>query len=159
MAASKSTHRLPPLIPTSLYLGLRFMQSQDLSYHVGPQWLRAPCDRGGLPPCQVRSDQVPEASPLIFRCRGPEVETWFGADEGCDPALDNEWPLLPFMALSDGAHAYVSRGPARACPSLTCISGRQRTSPTSPYDKPPPPPSRQRLSLASRARDSWMPPS
>jgi hypothetical protein len=36
--------------------------------------------------------------------RGPEVESWFGAEEGTDPALVHEWPLLPFMALSDGAH-------------------------------------------------------
>ncbi|KAI1102184.1 transport protein Avl9-domain-containing protein [Jackrogersella minutella] len=37
--------------------------------------------------------------------RGPEVERWFGAAEGQDPAVDYDWPLLPFMALSDGAHA------------------------------------------------------
>ncbi|KAK6585106.1 hypothetical protein PZA11_001833 [Diplocarpon coronariae] len=37
--------------------------------------------------------------------RGPEVESWLGVPEGVDPAVDNEWPLLPFMALSDGAHA------------------------------------------------------
>jgi hypothetical protein len=37
--------------------------------------------------------------------RGPEVESWYGADEGTDPAELNNWPLLPFMALSDGAHA------------------------------------------------------
>ncbi|KAI1656720.1 transport protein Avl9-domain-containing protein [Daldinia decipiens] len=37
--------------------------------------------------------------------RGPEVERWFGVDEGQDPAVEYDWPLLPFMALSDGAHA------------------------------------------------------
>ncbi|KAI9825051.1 MAG: late secretory pathway protein avl9 [Thelocarpon impressellum] len=41
----------------------------------------------------------------FHHARGPEVESWFGVDDGCDPAADNEWPLLPFMALSDGAHA------------------------------------------------------
>ena len=45
--------------------------------------------------------------------RGPEVELWLGAEEGTDPATENDWGLLPFMALSDGAHAYVC--PA-ACP-------------------------------------------
>ncbi|KAH0551250.1 hypothetical protein GP486_007452, partial [Trichoglossum hirsutum] len=35
---------------------------------------------------------------------GPEVESWFGVEDGSDPAIENEWPLLPFMALSDGAH-------------------------------------------------------
>ncbi|KAH9897237.1 transport protein Avl9-domain-containing protein [Xylariomycetidae sp. FL2044] len=37
--------------------------------------------------------------------RGPEVEKWFGVAEGQDPAADWDWTLLPFMALSDGAHA------------------------------------------------------
>ncbi|KFY01401.1 hypothetical protein V490_00929 [Pseudogymnoascus sp. VKM F-3557] len=49
-------------------------------------------------------------SPLVtvvgfHHARGPEVESWYGADEGTDPAELNNWPLLPFMALSDGAHA------------------------------------------------------
>ncbi|KAL8902836.1 MAG: hypothetical protein Q9207_004348 [Kuettlingeria erythrocarpa] len=38
---------------------------------------------------------------------GPEIESWFGVDDGVDPAADNDWSLLPFMALSDGAHAYT----------------------------------------------------
>lgn len=41
----------------------------------------------------------------FHHARGPEVETWFGVEEGSDPAVDYDWNLLPFMALSDGAHA------------------------------------------------------
>ncbi|KJZ79777.1 hypothetical protein HIM_00491 [Hirsutella minnesotensis 3608] len=41
----------------------------------------------------------------FHHARGPEVETWFGAEEGVDPATEYGWSLLPFMALSDGAHA------------------------------------------------------
>lgn len=41
---------------------------------------------------------------LLTPFRGPEVEFWLGAAEGVDPAADNDWSLLPFMALSDGAH-------------------------------------------------------
>ncbi|KAI9655561.1 MAG: late secretory pathway protein avl9 [Bathelium mastoideum] len=40
----------------------------------------------------------------FHHARGPEVEAWFGVPEGIDPAADNDWPLLPFMALADGAH-------------------------------------------------------
>ncbi|KAL6719936.1 hypothetical protein ACLMJK_001857 [Lecanora helva] len=36
---------------------------------------------------------------------GPEIESWFGVEDGTDPAADNDWSFLPFMALSDGAHA------------------------------------------------------
>jgi hypothetical protein len=36
---------------------------------------------------------------------GPEIETWLGVEDGTDPAVENDWGNLPFMALSDGAHA------------------------------------------------------
>ena len=39
-------------------------------------------------------------------CRGPEIESWFGVDDGADPVADNDWSFLPFMALSDGAHTW-----------------------------------------------------
>lgn len=54
----------------------------------------------------IRSDFVPLVSVVDFHhARGPEVERWFGAAEGFDPAVEYDWSLLPFMALSDGAHA------------------------------------------------------
>ncbi|PGH17578.1 hypothetical protein AJ80_04756 [Polytolypa hystricis UAMH7299] len=40
----------------------------------------------------------------FHHARGPEVELCFG-EEGTDPVGENDWSLLPFMALSDGAHA------------------------------------------------------
>lgn len=46
---------------------------------------------------------------LIY-LRGPEIECWIGVEDGRDPAVENDWSLLPFMALSDGAHAYVFLG-------------------------------------------------
>jgi hypothetical protein len=52
------------------------------------------------------SSFVPLVTVVGFHhARGPEVESWFGVGEGRDPAADYDWPLLPFMALSDGAHA------------------------------------------------------
>ncbi|OAA61325.1 LAlv9 family protein [Cordyceps fumosorosea ARSEF 2679] len=53
------------------------------------------------------SDFTPLVTVVGFHhARGPEVESWFGADEAApDPAADYNWHLLPFMALSDGAHA------------------------------------------------------
>lgn len=54
----------------------------------------------------MRSDFVPLVAVVDFHhARGPEVERWFGAPEGFDPAVEYDWSLLPFMALSDGAHA------------------------------------------------------
>ncbi|KAF2101229.1 hypothetical protein NA57DRAFT_72671 [Rhizodiscina lignyota] len=43
----------------------------------------------------------------FHHARGPEVERWIGVEDGRDPASENDWSLLPFMALSDGAHASV----------------------------------------------------
>ncbi|KAF2136862.1 uncharacterized protein K452DRAFT_279437 [Aplosporella prunicola CBS 121167] len=40
----------------------------------------------------------------FHHARGPEVEKWIGVPEDSDPAVENDWPLLPFQALSDGAH-------------------------------------------------------
>jgi hypothetical protein len=54
----------------------------------------------------VISNFIPLVSVVDFHhARGPEVEKWFGAEEGHDPAVMYDWTLLPFMALSDGAHA------------------------------------------------------
>ena len=36
--------------------------------------------------------------------RGPEIEHWIGAAEGSDPTAENDWHLIPYMALPDGAH-------------------------------------------------------
>lgn len=41
----------------------------------------------------------------FHHARGPEVEKWFGIHNGFDPATEYDWSLLPFQALSDGAHA------------------------------------------------------
>jgi len=46
-----------------------------------------------------------QAANIVYS--GPEIETWLGVEEGTDPAIENDWGNLPFMALSDGAHAYV----------------------------------------------------
>ncbi|PYI32362.1 avl9 protein [Aspergillus indologenus CBS 114.80] len=50
----------------------------------------------------------PRQDPIVMvidfhHARGPEIELCFG-DDGGDPAAENDWSLLPFMALSDGAH-------------------------------------------------------
>lgn len=40
----------------------------------------------------------------FHHARGPEIEHWFGAGDR-DPSTDNDWSLIPYMALPDGAHA------------------------------------------------------
>jgi hypothetical protein len=58
------------------------------------------------PATPARIGFVPLVTVVGFHhARGPEVETWFGVPEGDDPAVKYDWSLLPFMALSDGAHA------------------------------------------------------
>ncbi|KAF5661996.1 Avl9-like protein [Fusarium denticulatum] len=58
------------------------------------------------PALSTKVDFIPLVTVVGFHhARGPEVENWFGADDGSDPAADYGWSLLPFMALSDGAHA------------------------------------------------------
>ncbi|KAL2137229.1 hypothetical protein VTI74DRAFT_6440 [Chaetomium olivicolor] len=54
----------------------------------------------------VRQSFIPLVCVVDFHhARGPEVERWFGVEDGRDPAAEYDWTLLPFMALSDGAHA------------------------------------------------------
>lgn len=61
---------------------------------------------GSSSPRSVIKSFVPLVTVIDFHhARGPEVESWFGAGKGTDPAVDYGWGLLPFMALSDGAHA------------------------------------------------------
>ncbi|KAL1979142.1 hypothetical protein VTN96DRAFT_6686 [Rasamsonia emersonii] len=54
---------------------------------------------------QTTANQGPVVLVIDFHhARGPEIELCFG-DDGTNPAAENDWSLLPFMALSDGAHA------------------------------------------------------
>ncbi|CRG89692.1 Late secretory pathway protein AVL9 [Talaromyces islandicus] len=55
------------------------------------------------------AEPIAHQDPIVLvidfhHARGPEIELCF-AEEGTNPAVDNDWSLLPFMALSDGAHA------------------------------------------------------
>ncbi|KAK1256295.1 hypothetical protein MKX07_008554 [Trichoderma sp. CBMAI-0711] len=59
-----------------------------------------------IPTTPFTSSFTPLVTVVGFHhARGPEVESWFGVEEGVDPAAKYGWNLLPFMALSDGAHA------------------------------------------------------
>ncbi|KAF9881945.1 transporter Avl9 [Colletotrichum karsti] len=58
-----------------------------------------------VPSTPAKPGFIPLVTVVDFHhARGPEVEMWFGVPEGSDPAADYDWGLLPFMALSDGAH-------------------------------------------------------
>lgn len=64
--------------------------------------------RGGLPPCAVSIYTQDRSLHKAYKSlRGPEVERWIGLEDFIDPAVQNDWSLLPFMALADGAHASV----------------------------------------------------
>jgi hypothetical protein len=41
----------------------------------------------------------------FHHARGPEIEHWIGAPPNTDPAEANDWSLIPYMALPDGAHS------------------------------------------------------
>ena len=43
----------------------------------------------------------------FHHAKGPETEEWFGVDEVEKEFLDKQWPLLPFVALCDGAHTHT----------------------------------------------------
>lgn len=36
--------------------------------------------------------------------RGPEISHWIGTPPSSDPTTENDWQLIPYMALPDGAH-------------------------------------------------------
>lgn len=67
----------------------------------------------------------------FHHARGPEVERWIGVEDGVDPGQDNDWSLLPFLALPDGSHisseefSYFTlihhAGPPRSLFGLSCI--------------------------------------
>ncbi|KAJ5247521.1 hypothetical protein N7468_002504 [Penicillium chermesinum] len=69
---------------------------------------------------------VPKHDPIVLvidfhHARGPEIEHCI-SDEGTNPAVENDWSLLPFMALSDGAHLYETTPPS---PPMCCEPGVQ----------------------------------
>ncbi|KAF2621880.1 hypothetical protein BU25DRAFT_482128 [Macroventuria anomochaeta] len=82
----------------------------------------------------------------FHHARGPEVEAWIGLENGEDPAVEHDWPLLPFMALSDGAHASTedysyftlrrSATPSHAATSLFGISCTRQLPASELIDRP-----------------------
>ncbi|TLD04191.1 hypothetical protein E2P81_ATG10533, partial [Venturia nashicola] len=58
------------------------------------------------PPTPSPSSFTPLVCVVDFHhARGPEIEHWIGAPPSRDPAEDNDWGLIPYMALPDGAHS------------------------------------------------------
>ena len=94
---------------------------------------------------------------MLTASRGPEIESWFGAEDGHDPATDNDWSFLPFMSLSDGAHGQGIPGYLLYAIDADHDPGPPKTSLTSPFSAgrllvtPPPP------SSVYHVRGRWMP--
>lgn len=71
-----------------------------------PQSVLAPIETPVAPATPSKVGFAPIVTVVGFHhARGPEVENWFGTEDGFDPAVEFGWSNLPFMALSDGAHA------------------------------------------------------
>ncbi|ROT40512.1 hypothetical protein SODALDRAFT_290802 [Sodiomyces alkalinus F11] len=86
------------------------MSASDDATNPAPAVAAPATTTTSVPPTPKTPPAKPGFIPLVtvvgfHHARGPEVESWFGAPEGSDPAIDFGWSLLPFMALSDGAHA------------------------------------------------------
>lgn len=82
----------------------------------------------------------------FHHARGPEIELWLGCAPNTDPTVENDWGLLPFMALSDGAHASTedysyftlrrSATPEHAATSLFGISCTRQLDARTLVDRP-----------------------
>ncbi|KAI9751874.1 MAG: hypothetical protein M4579_005856 [Chaenotheca gracillima] len=69
----------------------------------------------------------------FHHARGPEIERWFGVEDGHDPSEENDWGLLPFMALADGAHASTEDFSYFTLRQERTVKGSGREGPTSVF--------------------------
>lgn len=63
-------------------------------------------------PPHAPAAEPPSFTPLVcvvdfHHARGPEIEHWIGGNSAANPddSADNDWSLIPYMALPDGAHS------------------------------------------------------
>ena len=118
--------------------------------------LCAHCLRRRVPPREASTFHIRESHQRLIADRGPEIESWFGVGDGTDPAAENEWSFLPFMALSDGAHAYDAH-PIGPYADAENESGQLKIFPISPSATKLPTPALLLLSLAYPALGKWTP--
>ena len=118
--------------------------------------LYAHCLRSWIPPREASSGRIIESYPTLTYPRGPEIESWFGVRDGTDPAAENEWSFLPFMALSDGAHAYDAH-PSGPQTDAKPEPDPLKIFPTSPSAKKLRVPALLLPSLAYHALGKWTP--